>query len=106
MFGYHVNTLGHLAGEIVRRLYGRPFGQFISEEVSEPWVSSSASGSVRRLTPRRQWINYQPQPGEENMRPWLEGDPATVSRVELAQFRAYRNPPAGPAFGPNTRVWR
>ena len=34
--GYHVNTLGFLAGEIVRRVSGESIGAFFRSEVAEP----------------------------------------------------------------------
>lgn len=34
--GYHVNTLGFLGGELVRRVDGRGFGTFFAEEVAGP----------------------------------------------------------------------
>jgi CubicO group peptidase (beta-lactamase class C family) len=34
--GYHATTFGHLVGEIVRRVSGRPFDMFFREEVAGP----------------------------------------------------------------------
>jgi CubicO group peptidase (beta-lactamase class C family) len=34
--GYHVLTFGHLAGELVRRAYGRDIGTFVREEINTP----------------------------------------------------------------------
>ena len=34
--GYHAVNFGWLVGELVRRIDGRPIGQFISEEIAEP----------------------------------------------------------------------
>lgn len=34
--GYHVSTWGWLAGELLRRIDGRPLGRFLREEISEP----------------------------------------------------------------------
>ena len=34
--GYHAITFGHLNGELVRRISGKPFGQFLSEEIAGP----------------------------------------------------------------------
>ncbi|HEY7326347.1 MAG TPA: serine hydrolase domain-containing protein [Gemmataceae bacterium] len=34
--GYHATTFGHLVGEIVQRVSGRPFDVFFREEVAEP----------------------------------------------------------------------
>jgi len=34
--GYHAVTFGHLVGEIVRRVSGKPFSQFIQDEIAKP----------------------------------------------------------------------
>jgi CubicO group peptidase (beta-lactamase class C family) len=34
--GYHAVTFGWILGEVVRRADGRPFGQFVQEEISRP----------------------------------------------------------------------
>ena len=34
--GYHANNQGHLVGELVRRLTGRPLKQFVAEELAAP----------------------------------------------------------------------
>lgn len=34
--GYHAVTMGHLLGELVRRVSGKPLKQFVSEEIAEP----------------------------------------------------------------------
>lgn len=34
--GYHGFTQGHLVGEVIRRVSGRPLGQFLAEEVTGP----------------------------------------------------------------------
>jgi CubicO group peptidase (beta-lactamase class C family) len=33
----HALTYGHLAGELVRRVDGRPIGRFLAEEIAAPW---------------------------------------------------------------------
>jgi CubicO group peptidase (beta-lactamase class C family) len=33
----HALTYGHLAGELVRRVDGRPIGRFLAEEIAGPW---------------------------------------------------------------------
>ena len=33
---YHAVTFGHLVGEIVRRVSGKPFSRFVQEEIAEP----------------------------------------------------------------------
>jgi CubicO group peptidase (beta-lactamase class C family) len=34
--GYHAMTFGWILGEVVRRVDGRPFGQFVQEEICQP----------------------------------------------------------------------
>jgi CubicO group peptidase (beta-lactamase class C family) len=34
--GYHANNLGHLVGEIIRRITGKPLKQFVNEEIAGP----------------------------------------------------------------------
>ena len=106
-FGYHVNTLGFLLGELVRRVDGRSLGTYVREELATALgvdfligVPAAEDGRVAH------WFPYQPAPGEETQRPWLERDAATATGLDLARILAYRNPPALPDAGPNTRVWR
>ena len=44
----HALSYGHLVGELVRRVDGRPIGRFLSEEVAAPWRLDLAFGSGRR----------------------------------------------------------
>ncbi|MEV4535376.1 serine hydrolase domain-containing protein [Asanoa sp. NPDC049518] len=41
----HALTYGHLVGEIVRRVDGRPIGRFLSDEVAGPWRLDLAFGA-------------------------------------------------------------
>ena len=34
--GYHAHNQGHLIGEVIRRITGRPFKQFVDEEIASP----------------------------------------------------------------------
>jgi CubicO group peptidase (beta-lactamase class C family) len=106
-FGYHVNTIGFLIGEVLRRVDGRSIGTYVREELAEGLdvdfligVPPSEDGRVAH------WFPYQPAPGEASQRPWLDHDIATAEGIDLARILAYRNPPALPDGGPNTRVWR
>jgi CubicO group peptidase (beta-lactamase class C family) len=50
--GYHALTYGWLVGEIVRRVSGRPLGQFLREEIAEPlgldlWIGLPAEHESR-----------------------------------------------------------
>lgn len=106
-FGYHTNTQGFLVGEVVRRVDGRSLGRFLAEEVAAPLGIDFVIGAPPGLDSRiAEWLPYVPAPGEESQRPWLERDPASVDGIDLARILAYRNPPALPGAGPNSRAWR
>jgi CubicO group peptidase (beta-lactamase class C family) len=106
-FGYHTNTFGFLLGEIVRRVDGRRPAQFLVEELTAPLGVEAYFGFGPELDERvADWIPYVRAEGEENDRPWLEKDPATLTGVELGRLLAYRNPPGDPAAGVNSRTWR
>ncbi len=44
----HALTYGHLVGELVRRVDGRPIGRFLAEEVAGPWGLDLAFGAGGR----------------------------------------------------------
>ena len=106
-FGYHVNTMGFLLGEVARRTDGRSVGTMIREDLREALSIDFLIGFGPEEDARvAEWIPYQAAAGEESQRPWLEVDPAKVDGVQLARLLAYRNPPGLPDGGPNSRVWR
>lgn len=106
-FGYHVNTLGFLVGEVLRRVDGRSIGTFLREELAEPLGIDLLIGFGPEQDARvAEWLPYRAPPGEEAARPWLERDPATLEGVDLARVLAYRNPPARADAGVNSRIWR
>ena len=106
-FGYHVNTLGFLAGELVHRVDGRGIGTFLRDEISEPFGIDFHIGFGPEEDQRvADWVAYRAQPGEESVRPWLEKDPATITGLDLGRLLAYRNPPPHPEGGVNSRIWR
>ncbi|MGE0600388.1 MAG: serine hydrolase domain-containing protein [Dehalococcoidia bacterium] len=106
-FGYHTNTYGFLLGEIVRRVDGRTIDRYLQEEIAKPLGVDFHFGFGPELDHRvADWIPYVRPPGEATDRPWLEADPTTLSGVALGRLLAYRNPPANPAAGTNSRMWR
>ncbi|WP_214405385.1 serine hydrolase domain-containing protein [Pseudonocardia lacus] len=44
--GYHAANFGHLIGEVVRRVSGKPFGQFVAEEIAGPLGADFQIGAV------------------------------------------------------------
>ena len=106
-FGYHTNTYGFLLGEIVRRVDGRRIAEVLQEELAGPLGVDFYFGFGPELDHRvATWIPYVRSDDEANERPWLELDPATLDGVALARVMAYRNPPAHPEGGVNSRIWR
>jgi len=106
-FGYHTNTFGFLAGEIIRRVDGRGPGQYLQDELARPLGVDAHFGFGPELDYRvADWIPYVRGEGEANDRPWLEQDPATLEGIELGRLLAYRNPPGHPEWGTNSRTWR
>jgi CubicO group peptidase (beta-lactamase class C family) len=106
-FGYHVNTIGFLIGEVVRRVDGRSLGTFIRQELGDGLSIDFLVGVPPEDDGRISgWFPYQAAPGDEPQRSWLERDPATLEGIELARYLAYRNPPGLPDGGPDSRVWR
>ena len=67
--GYHPRTIGFLADEIVRRIDGRPLGQFWREEIAEPeeidfWIGlpEEQFSRVAELVPARLSKSGEPKP--------------------------------------------
>ncbi len=100
--GYHTNTLGFLAGEPVRRVRGRRFGEVVSELVTGPvgadlYVGLPSSEHRRTATVEIPEI------------PYSEAEAIFGGDDELAEMRlaAYFNPPGFSGFGTvNTAAWR
>lgn len=47
--GYHALTYGHLLGEVVRRVTGKPMKEFVAREIGDPSVQISRSESWRKI---------------------------------------------------------
>ena len=105
--GYHVNTVGFLLGEIVRRVDGRRLRDFVNQEFCEPLGIEFHIGTAEADDPRTaEWINYEPGPDDPPRRPWLDVDKATATGLTLARIQAYGNPPPLPDSGTNSRLFR
>ena len=88
--GYHALTYGWLAGELVRRVDGRPIGQFVAEELSKPlglelWIGLPES-EEHRVSPM---IASPPPPPE--LLPMIEAmmGPATLGGRALSLNGAF-----------------
>ncbi len=98
--GYHTLSFGHLVGEIVRRVDGRPIGQFLAEEVAGPLGADVMIGIDPADDGR---VNPMLMPGPDTMlgpiaMAALGIDPMTVERIDDP---ALLTPPIV-----NTDAWR
>jgi CubicO group peptidase (beta-lactamase class C family) len=94
--GYHGLTFGFLVGELVRRVSGRPLGDFFREEVALPldidfWLGLPAEAEARvapLLTP-------DPPPPGEPLSIFLEkaiSDPTSIPALVFFNTGGYTNP--------------
>jgi CubicO group peptidase (beta-lactamase class C family) len=107
--GYHVNTMGFLAGEVVRRASGRRLRDFVREEIAGPLGIDLLIGTAPEDDARTaDWVDPPPDPNAEVRRPWLLKDEREVEGIDLMRILAYRNPPGLPGGegGVNSRLWR
>jgi CubicO group peptidase (beta-lactamase class C family) len=92
--GYHVNTLGFLAGEIVRRVTGDSIGVFFRRDVAMPLEADFHFGLAEYVF------------GSEDTSGDFE-QPATDPERQFMLSRVYLNPPGLSGLGTvNTRAWR
>lgn len=96
--GYHVNSFGFLAGELVRRVDGRSIGTLLREDVAQPLGADIHIGlppSEHHRVSEFQW------PGNPNPPPDLTDD------IVLMHWNTYWNPPGfSGAHWVNRREWR
>ena len=106
--GYHVNTFGFLAGEIVSRVSGRSLGAFFRSEVATPLDADFHFGfgaehdhRVAEYSFAGQGERFAAEGAEEEQR--IADDPDR----SLLLNQAYLNPPGLSGIGTvNTRTWR
>ena len=102
--GYHVNTLGFLAGEIVRRVSGESIGAFFRSEVAEPLGADFHFGFGAEEDHRVAEFTFGSAFGSESTD--QRSEPAGEERQFLLN-RVYLNPPGLSGIGTvNTRAWR
>jgi CubicO group peptidase (beta-lactamase class C family) len=98
--GYHVNTFGFLAGEVIRRVAGATVGTLLREEIAGPLgadvhIGLPASEHARVAT----FAWPDPPPAEE--------EPADRRPGYLMRYNAYFNPSGLSGAGMvNTPAWR
>jgi CubicO group peptidase (beta-lactamase class C family) len=94
--GYHVNTLGFLGGELVRRLGGAGFGEFFAREVAGPLGADFSFGLAAADQRRVADFYFSTSPSAPRVAP---EDPAWAS--------VYDNPRGASGMGTvNTARWR
>jgi CubicO group peptidase (beta-lactamase class C family) len=98
--GYHVNTFGFLAGEIVRRASGDRIGAFLRREVAEPLEADFHFGFGPEHDDRTTEYYFGEASGE--------GLPQELDdERRFLLDRVYLNPPGLSGIGTvNTRAWR
>jgi CubicO group peptidase (beta-lactamase class C family) len=100
--GYHVNTLGFLVGEIVRRVSGESIGSFFRREVAVPLGADFHFGLDATEDARVADYIFGTAASDS--------DPGRHAPDRERQFllsRVYLNPPAVSGIGTvNTRAWR
>ena len=93
--GYHAQNYGHLVGEVVRRVSGKPLEQFVAEEVAEPvgadFQIGAREGDWDRIA------DVVPPPPMESDLSELDQDSPMV--------RTFTGP-VGDAAAANTPAWR
>jgi CubicO group peptidase (beta-lactamase class C family) len=94
--GYHATTFGHLVGEVVRRVSGRPLGVFFREEVSErfgiDFHLGLPAGEESRVAPT---IRADPPPSGEVPWRFLTAASADLQGIQALTIKnTGRNPTA------------
>jgi CubicO group peptidase (beta-lactamase class C family) len=105
--GYHVNTLGFLAGELVRRVTGAGLGEFFRREVAGPLEADFHFGLAEREDARTADYLFggEAQEFTEGVEEQRIHTPDEARDFLLS--RVYLNPPELSGIGTvNTRAWR
>ncbi|MEO2168075.1 MAG: serine hydrolase domain-containing protein [bacterium] len=66
--GYHVRTYGWITGELVRRVTGKTFGEFLRDEITGPLQAEFFVGLAAELEPRVSRLIPPPEPEDERTR--------------------------------------
>ncbi|MFC0507426.1 serine hydrolase domain-containing protein [Micromonospora costi] len=93
----HAWTYGHLVGELVRRVDGRPLGRFLAEEIAGPWRLDLGFGLAEADQRRCADLSY----GDPDWPVRAPGEPGSL------RFRAMTNPAGGLDLAVlNSALWR
>jgi CubicO group peptidase (beta-lactamase class C family) len=105
--GYHVNTFGFLAGEIIRRVSGKTIGSFFRDEVAEPLGSDFHFGFGPELDGRVAEYVFG-HSSSEFVAEGVEMEQSVRDEDRLFLLgRVYLNPPGLSGIGTvNARAWR
>jgi len=93
--GYHVNTLGFLGGEVVRRVSGRGFARFFADEVARPLGADFHFGLGPAEDPRVAEFVFPsggalPAADPADPLSLVYANPAGISGLETVNSRAWR----------------
>ena len=103
--GYHVNTFGFLAGEVIRRVTGATLGTVLREKIAGPLGADVHIGLPAALHGRVAEFDW-PVPPTSAAAPWDAGSPATAAQRQMIA-NAYANPADLSGLGVvNTAAWR
>ena len=105
--GYHVITMGHLVGEVVRRLTGKSLKQFVREEIAEPLRADFQIGArpedydrIAELVPPPPLdLPIDAVPADHPMRKTFDNTPPTSESALTAETPAWRRAEIGSANG-------
>ena len=98
--GYHVNTFGFLAGEVIRRVTGTTVGELLRDEIAGPLGADVHIGlPVSEHERVATFIWPGPPPAEH--------EPPGLDSAQLMEHNAYYNPGGLSGAGViNSRAWR
>jgi CubicO group peptidase (beta-lactamase class C family) len=98
--GYHVNTFGFLAGEVIRRVTGATVGTLLREQIAGPLGADVHIGLPVSQDARVAQFSWPgPPPAEE--------EPAGLEPAQFMAHNAYFNPGGLSGAGViNSRAWR
>jgi len=105
--GYHVVTIGHLVGEIVRRITGKTLKQFVREEIAEPLGADLQIGArpedesriAELIPPPPLDVPLDAVPDDHPMRKTFAAMPPNPESALAAETSAWRRAEIGSANG-------